>query len=230
MSYYMLNIEADFQIKEVDFPAACEALKTFVESRDDLDYVNVSEVVKYCNEGNLIRALSACKWECDEGEDGIDTILPGRTQLGEDYALFKAIAPFVVENSFITMLGEEKEIWHWIFKNGTCVQENAQIVFESDPIYAVTCSWITNGESGVSLLGITTNISQAQRVMKEQIEEEKKNSWISHICPEDIGNDDNSSFCEELSDTEWSFYKKGHYCAKHTDITIHKYEREEENA
>ena len=38
MGYYMSNIEADFQIKEADLPAACEALKTFVESRDDLDY------------------------------------------------------------------------------------------------------------------------------------------------------------------------------------------------
>ena len=81
MGYYMLNIEADFQIKEADYLAACKALKTFVESRNDLDYVDVSKAIKYCDEGDLIRALAECKWECDEGEDGIDTILPGRTQL-----------------------------------------------------------------------------------------------------------------------------------------------------
>lgn len=230
MSYFMLKLDEDFRIKESDFPAACNALKAFVESQKELEYIDSAEVIKHCNKGDLIRALDACKWECNEGEDGIDNIIPGKTQLGSDYEILNAIAPFVVEKSFITMLGEEKEIWRWIFKNGICIQENAEIVFESDPIYAVTCSWIANGESGVSLLGVTTDLSKAQKVMKDQIEEEKNNSWIAHVCPESVGNDENASFCEELSETEWSFYKRGHYCAKHTDITIHKYERKEENA
>lgn len=229
MGYYMLNIEADFQIKEVDFPAACEALKTFVESRDDLDYVNVSEAVKYCNEGDLIRALSECKWECDEGEDGIDTILPGRTQLGEDHELFKAIAPFVVENSFITMLGEEKEIWRWVFKNGDCIEERSEIVFESTPVYAVVLNWIYDGESGESLLCITTDKAAAQKAMNEQIEKEKKDSWISNVEPDEIGEDEDSVYSEELDENGWSFYKKGHHCMQHTDITIHEYKGEKEN-
>lgn len=220
MSYFMLKLDADFKIKESDYPAVCKALKSFVEGRKDLDYINSADVIKHCDKGDLISALDDCKWVCDEDVDGIDGIVPGKTELGDDFDIFKAIAPFVVENSFITMLGEEKEIWRWVFKNGECIQENAEIVFESDSIYAVTCEWIINGESGVSLLGITTNLSKAQEIMHKQIEEEKKNSWIANISPEYIGNDDNYSFTEELSDTQWSFYKRGHYCVKHTDITI----------
>ena len=230
MGYYMLNIEADFQIKEANYPAACKALKAFIESRHDLDYVNVTEAVKYCNEGDLIRALAECKWECDEGEDGIDTILPGRTQLGEDHELFKAIAPFVVENSFITMLGEEKEIWRWIFKNGTCIEEQADVVFESTPLYAAVFNWIYDGESGEELLCITTDKAKAQKAMKEQIEKEKKDSWISDVEPKDIGDHDDALYCEDLDEDSWSFFEKGHHCVTHSDITIHKYERKNENA
>lgn len=230
MGYFMLKIEADFQIKETDFPAACKALKSFVESRNDLDYINPAEVIKHCNNGDLIQALDGCKWECDEDEDGINGIIPGRCELGMDFEIFKAIAPFVVENSFITMLGEEKEIWRWIFKNGTCIEEQAEVVFESTPLYAAVFNWIYDGESGEEVLCITTDKAEAQKAMKEQIEKEKKDSWISDVDPKDIGDHDDALYCEDLDEDSWSFYQKGHHVVTHSDITIHKYERKNENA
>lgn len=229
MSYFMMKLEDDFRIERTNYQAACTALKELISHRN-LERVNRELLIKSCDMGNLHDALVHCRWESEEEEDGIVRIVPTETYLGDDSEIFAAIAPFVVENSFITMLGEEKEIWRWVFKNGTCIEEQAEVVFESTPLYAAVFNWIYDGESGEELLCITTDKAKAQKAMKEQIEKEKKDSWISDVEPKDIGEHDDALYCEDLDEDSWSFYEKGHHCVTHSDITIHKYERKNENA
>ena len=171
MSYFMMKLEDDFRIERTNYQAACTALKELISHRN-LERVNRELLIKSCDMGNLHDALVHCRWESEEEEDGIVRIVPTETYLGDDSEIFAAIAPFVVENSFITMLGEEKEIWRWIFKNGTCIEETAEVVFESTPLYAAVFNWIYDGESGEELLCITTDKAKAQKAMKEQIEKD----------------------------------------------------------
>ena len=111
------------------------------------------------------------------------------------------------------------------FHNGVCIEENAKVFYESDPLYSVVCDWISDCESDVSVLCITPDIAEARRILQENINIEKKNSWISGVDGDDIGNSDECGYCEELEEDGWSFYKNGFYPEAHTTIKIFEYEK-----
>lgn len=48
-------------------------------------------------------------------------------KLGDDFLLFKTIAPWVEAGSYIEMLGEDGALWRWIFDGKTCVEKEAKI-------------------------------------------------------------------------------------------------------
>lgn len=91
--------------------------------------------------------------------------------------------------------------------------------------YVVVCDWISDCESGVSVLCVTPDIAEARRVMQENIEIEKTSSWISDVYDEDIGDSVECGYCEELDEDCWSFYKNGSYLEAHTTIKIFEYEK-----
>ena len=49
--------------------------------------------------------------------------------IGNDYPIFKEIAPYVREKSFILFSGEGQEVWKWIFENGKCRKVVSQIIW-----------------------------------------------------------------------------------------------------
>ena len=60
----------------------------------------------------------------------------GETFVGENYGddklLFDAIAPYVENDSYIQMHGEDGDLWRWIFKDEKFKQVSAKITFEED--------------------------------------------------------------------------------------------------
>jgi len=78
---------------------------------------------------SLPRLLLALGWEVEqEAQTGdIVCILFAGEKAHEDYALFKALAPFVRKDSFIAMEGEDGCLWRWWF-NGRTVREQSGLI------------------------------------------------------------------------------------------------------
>ena len=57
------------------------------------------------------------EWEGDKYWSGIDDFLA-------------LIAPYVEDNCFIEVIGEEGDQWRWIFKDGKYTEKRAQIIWE----------------------------------------------------------------------------------------------------
>jgi len=51
-------------------------------------------------------------------------------KLGSDYEMFCKLAPIVRDDSFITIHGEDGDVWRWIFKDGHCKEVHAKLSFD----------------------------------------------------------------------------------------------------
>lgn len=226
MSYEIRQKDASFAILKENYPKACKALRHFLEHKCYAEYVDHENVISTCKEGDLVKAMFYCRWKCSEDASGITDIEFNQSKLGNDFEIFCAIAKYVQDGSYIVVEGEDKNRFRWRFTNGQCIEENGRFHYENDPQYAVVCDWISDGESGVSVLCITPDIEEARRVLNENIEIEKCNSWISDVDAEDIGDSVGYEYSEELDEDCWSFYKNGSYLEAHTTIKIFEYEKE----
>lgn len=227
MSYSVSMRSSSFRISKEKFGEALKAIRAFFEEPAHDEYVELSNIIGCCDAGDIINALANARWYCGQDSKGICSIKFIGSKLGVDDQLFCILAPFVEDGSFIEMEGEEKNLWRWKFENGTCIDEQGRVLYESDPLYTVVCDWISDCESGLDVLCITPDISEARRVLQENIKIEKTNSWISDVEEEDIGTDDDCDYCEEMDEDSWSFYKNGSYLEAHTAIKI--IEKDKEN-
>jgi hypothetical protein len=79
---------------------------------------------------SLTDLMTSFRWEPDiDSEGNIISIDFCGEKLGDDKILFDIIAPFVEDDSYIEMSGEDGSIWRWIFKDGECTEKDATIVF-----------------------------------------------------------------------------------------------------
>lgn len=134
MGYYMNLMKADFKILKNNHDNILKAIKelagketikdsggrhfSWVETRDFLEARHIED------------AFKAWRWEVsfDENDDINDISFNGEKS-GDDDIFFKAIAPFVVDGSYIQMQGEDGYIWRWIFKGKSVTEVPAKISF-----------------------------------------------------------------------------------------------------
>ena len=77
-------------------------------------------------------ALHAWRWVAEFNENGDIWHLYFRgDKSGHDLDFFKVLAPFVRDESYIIMRGEDGEMWRWFFKDKTCIEQNAIITWSS---------------------------------------------------------------------------------------------------
>jgi hypothetical protein len=65
-------------------------------------------------------ALRAWRWdaEVDDATGDIHSLEFTGEKLGDDSALWDAVAPFVEHGSYLQMAGEDGMEWRWVFNNG----------------------------------------------------------------------------------------------------------------
>jgi hypothetical protein len=51
-------------------------------------------------------------------------------KIGDEAKLFAAIAPFVRSGSFLEMVGEDGDVWRWVWTDGTFATQRGRVVFE----------------------------------------------------------------------------------------------------
>jgi len=73
--------------------------------------------------------------------DGVDFCAE---KLHEEYSMFREIAPFVRDGSFIEMRGEDSLIWRWFFRGGEC--------YEIDPLWPEPSGESSLGKEVLELL------------------------------------------------------------------------------
>jgi hypothetical protein len=134
MGYCMNMRDKVFNIDNHDKSAALQAVQVLAGKETITDgsgahysWVNTNE---FTEATSLKEAMCAWRWELHEDEEGnvIDIDFIGE-KLGDDTVLLEAIAPFVKEDSFIEMTGEDGGIWRWCFENKKMVEKDAQITW-----------------------------------------------------------------------------------------------------
>ena len=48
-------------------------------------------------------------------------------KLGDDLEMFRSIAPYVQDCSYIWMMGEDGSQWRWVFQSGVCREITAKV-------------------------------------------------------------------------------------------------------
>ena len=141
MGYYMTQHEADFYIDSRDFPDMIKAIHELVNHPEkmggssfngNLDKRHYSWVdMSFVNTSDVKKIFNCWRWSITQDKHGniIDIIFEGE-KLGDDFYLFQAIAPFVTQDSFIEMHGEDNQMWRWKFINGKCEEITPTISWE----------------------------------------------------------------------------------------------------
>lgn len=131
MGYWMQQIEQAFTIKAENKKAALAAIKEL--ANHEVQWYSWVETKEFVEAETLAKAFDAWRWQVEEEDEDIVYIYFGGEKLGDDEILFKAIAPYVEDGSFIEMSGEDGARWRWIFENGDCIEKDALIDFTASP-------------------------------------------------------------------------------------------------
>lgn len=132
MGYYMDQVDSKFSISLENESKALAALKAFLkdckEKGRNLGWVNIDVALK---KKAFAPMMGECRWDVEEdGEGKINGIqFNGEKLSGDEISVFKAIAPFVDEGSYIEMNGEEGARWRWIFQDGDCIEKHPEIIW-----------------------------------------------------------------------------------------------------
>lgn len=138
MGYYIQQTEDRFFIPKEFHGLALAAIKDFMTKKySDSDgeyigwfsWVNTQEVV---SAKTLHDALYAWRWEAypSDGESDIESIHFLGEKSGQDEELFRVLAPYVKEGSYIAMRGEEGDLWRWYFDGQTCREQEGRVVWD----------------------------------------------------------------------------------------------------
>ena len=142
MGYCINQRNCEFFIKKEDFGKVLQAIRDTVNLEDRMSgrtwqegktiekYFSWTETKKIKNAKNIFKAFSSWNWNVDVDEDGnINYIHFLGEKIGDDEVLFEQIAPWVKHGSWIEMIGEDGEVWRWIFENGKMKESIAELVF-----------------------------------------------------------------------------------------------------
>jgi hypothetical protein len=122
MGYCMEQREAAFKVKRDNVMPMARALRAL---EGDFAWVNNRH-----NARTVEELFSAWRWGIlrDDYGDIVGITFEG-DKIGDDFAMFQAIAPYVEADSYIEMVGEDGSIWRWSFTDGKCYEQEASIDF-----------------------------------------------------------------------------------------------------
>jgi hypothetical protein len=135
--------EAVFFIAEKDKAAALKAVKALANDTSKMSggryeggqkkqaWYSWADTNTFANAKTLEDAMSEWRYCPETDEDGnISNIYFEGEKIGDEAALFKALAPFVKSGSYIQMHGEDGSIWRWCFDDGKFDEKSARMVWE----------------------------------------------------------------------------------------------------
>lgn len=120
MGYRMSVMECNFALKKENHADALEAIKSLAGKETIHDssggHFSWVDTKDFLDARHIENALEAWRWEAEFDPDGnINRLCFVGEKLGDCELVFNAIAPYVEENSYIQMLGEDGFQWRWVF-------------------------------------------------------------------------------------------------------------------
>jgi hypothetical protein len=116
MGYEMEMENSKFMIKEENIKKAEKALKTQFQLKER----HLEDMLEELN-----------GWSCEFDEEGnLTNIEFEGVKLHDDEEMFRTIAPFVEDGSYIEMSGEGGDLWRWIFKDKKLINKKAKNVWD----------------------------------------------------------------------------------------------------
>lgn len=67
----------------------------------------------------------------EDDKHNVDAIVFVGEKFGDDERLFKTLAPYIENGSFLEFHGEDGHMWRYVFKNGVMTDQTAKISWES---------------------------------------------------------------------------------------------------
>lgn len=144
MGYCIDMQEAVFFIAKKDKAAALKAVKALANDESQMsggsyEYGTGRAIKHYAwvstDDFLAARTLEGAMTEwryCPENDDNDNIVglyFEGE-KLGDETALWKALAPFVKSGSYIQMHGEDGSMWRWCFDDGKFEEKSARVVWE----------------------------------------------------------------------------------------------------
>ena len=87
-------------------------------------------IMSYVKSNDLKHVFNCWRWNIkqDENNNIVNINFTGQN-LGDDFFLFKSIAPFVKTGSFLEFESENNKKWRWIFENNICKEVTPKIIW-----------------------------------------------------------------------------------------------------
>lgn len=125
MGYHVEQMDSQFFVAAEAIPSLIESVHKLAESGQ---YYWVRDSYK---DSNDVKNIFYCwRWHVGLDDKGnISHIHFEGEKLGDDEVLFKAIAPFVQDGSFIEMRGEDNAMWRWKFSNGKLKEIYPEVIW-----------------------------------------------------------------------------------------------------
>lgn len=135
MGYCIDVTDSCFEISKEQHEKALAAIKALAGNETITDgsgphfsWVLTQEFVKA---KSLSEALKAWRWQGSIDEEGhLYAISFSGEKLGDDEMLFRALAPFVKDGSYIEFRGEDNAMWRYVFENGKMEEKFATVTWE----------------------------------------------------------------------------------------------------
>lgn len=119
MGYSANLTEKNFIIKEENIEDAFIHAKDFLMKYDQkIAYVKKEDIEATNNLEELFEVFGF-EIDFDKTTGHLDTIDFVWEKLGNDENLFKLIAPYIEKDSYIQWVGEDGDIWRYVFRNNT---------------------------------------------------------------------------------------------------------------
>ena len=150
MGYCATQRDSEFTIKAENKAPALNAIKILMDQANGMgnggtrdqrhfSWVDTQAVI---DSTSLFEALSEWGYDTSIDDEGnLNRVMFVAEKLGQEYEMWKAIAPFVEPNSFIVMDGEDGCTWRWYFNGSECLEQEGRVVFGDetpvDPVEAL---------------------------------------------------------------------------------------------
>jgi len=126
--------ESDFRIRKECLSEALRALKEAAgkgnvdNRRTTWDWCDMTRIREA---DTLQEGMRACRWDlCFDDDGNVFGIVFEREKLGDESQIFDALAPWLEDESYIELVGEDSTRWRWVFNNGQMKEIEATISWE----------------------------------------------------------------------------------------------------
>lgn len=129
MGYCIDQVDNEFYIKAQDFQSCANAILKAFRGRDQVGWVRASHIN---DRMSFIEIADEFRWDMSVNDDGdiYDIYFTGE-KIGEDIDLFlNSIAPYVMDESFISFSGEDGAQWRYFFTGGSMVEQSGRVEYD----------------------------------------------------------------------------------------------------